>query len=184
LGEIVGMVMAYENRERNLWAVEQLNIQPMDRVLEIGFGPGVALQRAAALASTGFIAGVDVSDVMLRQASKRNAAAVHAGRMVLRHGTADALPFEAGSFDKVYAVNSLHHWRAKDKALREIWRVLKPEGVVAIVEQPRRAVPDTEVERLSEDFKTQLAAAGFGQFRVTQKRMKPAPTVCVLGKKS
>ena len=43
LGRLVGAIMAYENRERNNWAVRLLNIQSRDYVLEVGFGPGLAL---------------------------------------------------------------------------------------------------------------------------------------------
>ena len=57
--------MAYENRERNAWAVSLLKVQEADRVLEIGFGPGWAIERVAALASAGFVAGVEHSQTMV-----------------------------------------------------------------------------------------------------------------------
>src|SRR6266516_5174338 len=90
-GRAVGWIMATRgsNRERNIWAVGLLDVQPHDRVLELGFGPGVAVREFASRATSGLVVGVDHSEVMLRQARKRNAAAVRAGRVDLRVGTAE-----------------------------------------------------------------------------------------------
>jgi ubiquinone/menaquinone biosynthesis C-methylase UbiE len=66
------------NRQRNLWVVSLLDVQPTDRVLEIGFGPGLAIAELARRATRGHIYGIDHSEVMVRQASKRNAAAIRA----------------------------------------------------------------------------------------------------------
>ena len=54
-GNLAGMIMAYRpsNRQRNDWTIALLDIQPQDRVLEIGFGPGVAIEKLARLPSMG-----------------------------------------------------------------------------------------------------------------------------------
>ena len=69
LGNLAGMIMAWENRERNTWVIELLDVQRADYILEIGFGPGWAIQQAARLATEGLVAGVDASKTMVRQAS-------------------------------------------------------------------------------------------------------------------
>ena len=61
------------------WTISLLDIQAEDRILEIGFGPGVSVRRMSRLAVRGFIAGIDISDLMVRQARKRNAAAIREG---------------------------------------------------------------------------------------------------------
>src|SRR4051812_2684160 len=80
-GRVVGWVMAHRNSnvERNRWVVSLLEVQPADRVLEIGFGPGVAITELAARATQGQVYGIDHSQVMVEQASRRNAAAIRAG---------------------------------------------------------------------------------------------------------
>jgi ubiquinone/menaquinone biosynthesis C-methylase UbiE len=181
LGRMVGTIMAYENRERNLWAVSLLDIKPRDHVLEVGFGPGLAIHTAARLASEGLVAGVDSSEVMLRQARQRSAAAVRAGRVDLRLGSAEALPFPDGAFDKVFATNSLHHWPDPAAGLRELWRVLKPGGLVTIVEQPRGSATEAQVQALAEQRAAQLREAGFHDIRLEFKPMRPAASVGVLG---
>jgi ubiquinone/menaquinone biosynthesis C-methylase UbiE len=73
--------------ERNDWAVSLLKLQPTDRVLEIGFGPGVAIQKMSEFVKEGLIWGIDHSEVMLRQASKRNKEAISADRVRLLLGS-------------------------------------------------------------------------------------------------
>src|SRR6266566_3716781 len=111
-GRAAGWVMAKResNRKRNIWAVGLLDVQPDDRVLEIGFGPGVAVREVARRATSGLVVGIDHSEVMLRQARRRNAAAVRDGRVDLRLGSAEHLPGFDESFDKILAVNSLMFW--------------------------------------------------------------------------
>jgi ubiquinone/menaquinone biosynthesis C-methylase UbiE len=177
------MIMAYENRERNAWAVSLLKVQAADRVLEIGFGPGWAIERVAALAPAGFVAGVDHSQAMVQLAADRNAVAVRQGRVELRHGSALTLPYAAESFTKVVAVNSLHHWPSAPAGLHEAWRVLIPGGSLLIVEQPRVATSEAGLRELTQELTEQLASAGFGHIRSESKAMRPAASVAVIGVK-
>ncbi|HMF05224.1 MAG TPA: SAM-dependent methyltransferase, partial [Acidimicrobiia bacterium] len=67
-GRAAGWVMAHRgsNRKRNVWAAGLLDVQPEDRVLEIGFGPGIAIEATAGRATRGLVAGVDHSELMVR----------------------------------------------------------------------------------------------------------------------
>ena len=183
LGRLVGAIMAYENRERNNWAVRLLNIQSRDYVLEVGFGPGLAIQHVARIAVEGFVAGVDASEVMIQQARNRNAAAIQAGRVDLSHSSAAALPYRDNTFDKAFAVNSMHHWPDTAAGLSELRRVLKPGGLVAITEQPRGAVDEAAVREIAEKLIAKLSAAGFRQIRMEFRPMRPATSTCALGVK-
>lgn len=127
LGRFAGVLMARVDAD-DRWVVDLLDVQPDDRVLDVGCGPGVLIALAAARASRGLVAGVDPSGVMLRQAARRNAAAVREGRVVLRPGTAVALPFPDAHFTKVCSVHSLYFWPSVDEGLREARRVLAPGG--------------------------------------------------------
>lgn len=140
-GRAVGWLMAHRgsNRERNVWAVGLHEVQPDDRVLEVGFGPGIAIREFARRATHRLVVGVDHPEVMLRQARRRNAAAVRAGRVVLRLGSAESLPAFDAPFDKVIAVNSLLFWDDPVARLSELDRCLRPGGTIAIAFQPSRA---------------------------------------------
>src|SRR5215472_17429825 len=74
LGRLGGIIMARTNEECGSWVTELLDIGPSESVLEIGFGPGVIIQRLSNLA--GYVAGIDPSYEMLQQARARNADAI------------------------------------------------------------------------------------------------------------
>ena len=115
-GQVAGWVIAYRpsNRQRNGWVVSLLGVRPTDRVLEIGFGPGLAIaELSRRVGPSGHVYGVDHSYLMLRQATRCNAAAIQAGRVTLSQGTVEALPPALdGPFDAIVAVNSLGFWPA------------------------------------------------------------------------
>jgi ubiquinone/menaquinone biosynthesis C-methylase UbiE len=92
------------------WVTDLLEVRPNDKVLEVGFGPGVVIQRLARLAYAGHVAGIDRSREMVGQARTRNATAVQEGRVELRHGSVESLPFDDNRFDKALAINSMQYW--------------------------------------------------------------------------
>ena len=62
--------MAIVNREPNRIAIDALQIEPTDVVLELGFGPGRAIAELASLAYAGLVLGIDQSAAMIRQARR------------------------------------------------------------------------------------------------------------------
>src|ERR1035441_1683323 len=137
-GSVTGWVFAHRpsNRQRNGWVVSLLGVQPADRVLEIGFGPGLAVAELVR-AGAGHVYGIDHSGVMLRQASRRNAAAIRAGRVTLINASADQLPAALdGPFDAILAVNSLGFWPAPAERLADLRPRPAPRGGPAPL--PRR----------------------------------------------
>ena len=183
-GRAAGWVMATRgsNRRRNVWAVGLLDVQPDDRVLELGFGPGIAVGEMARRATNGRVVGVDHSEVMVRQARKRNAAAVRAGRVDLRLGNAESLPAFDESFDKILAVNSLMFWDNPVERLEELRGLLRPGGRVAIAFQPRGpGSTDDTAAQAGEDIAKQFTGAGFVDVHVETLELQPTNAVCVLG---
>lgn len=132
LGRLGGRIMARLNRDVAVWVIGLLDLRPSDKVLEVGFGPGVAIELLAGLLPSGKVSGIDASPEMVEQASARNMAAIRSGRVELRLGLAEKLPFADGSFDKTLAINSMQVWPDISAALREIARVTKPGGKVAL----------------------------------------------------
>ena len=150
LGAIVARIMRRSNAQLNLWMVELLQVAPGDRVLEIGFGPGVALAALLARASDGFVAGVDMSEDMVRQARSRNAAAIAAGRLDIRHGNAGCLPFDDATFDKVCGAHVIYFWADPVATVRELRRVLRPGGTLALAYFEREHAPPAAAKALSQ----------------------------------
>jgi len=181
-GRLVGWVFAHRrsNRQRNRWAVSLLDVQPTDRVLEVGFGPGIAVTELAGRASRGLVYGIDHSQLMVRQASRRNAAAIRAGRVNLTRASVDRLPSFGEPLDAILAVNTVAFWPDPVQRLRELRRLLRPAGRIALVSQPRcpGATRDTTT-RAAQELQDLLTRAGFVQIRIETLDLDP-PVACVL----
>ena len=171
LGRFIGNRMAQGNVYDAQWTITLLDIQPHDRVLEIGFGPGVSTQLAVEKASKGFVAGIDHSQTMVRVASRRNADAIRSGQLELKQGEVSSLPYPDESFDIAYSLHSIYFWQNPVDCLREIKRVLKPDGLLAITIQPKdRWVPNVDTSVMTLYFGREIASflseAGFQKVHV------------------
>lgn len=181
-GNVAGWVMGRRssNVQRNRWAVNLLDVQPTDRVIELGCGPGVALAALASRAARGLVVGVDHSAVMLRQARRRNAAAIGAGRVRLIQAPVEHLQQADGPFDAALAVNTVGFWSEPTVRLGELGRVLRPGGRIALVSQPRcPGATATTSAAAGDELAAMLSGAGFEDLRFETLNLDP-PAACVL----
>jgi ubiquinone/menaquinone biosynthesis C-methylase UbiE len=110
--------------------VEQLDIRPDDRVLEIGCGHGVAATFVCQRLEGGHLTAVDRSRKMIDAATRRNAEYVAAGKAEFLVATLEELDLGVRSFDKIFAVRVglFHSDPDRAHALVEPW--LAPGGAV------------------------------------------------------
>jgi SAM-dependent methyltransferase len=184
LGWFVGHLMAFKNGERSRWALELLAARAGERVLELGFGPGVDVRRLArAVGSSGHVAGVDPSAEMLRQARARNRAASDDGLVDLRVGHAGELPFERGAFDAVYSTNSAQFWPDLARGTSELCRVLRPGGRALLVVQPMwRGASEADTLKWGEKLELVLQGAGFASVTTFTRQLRPVAAVACVGR--
>jgi ubiquinone/menaquinone biosynthesis C-methylase UbiE len=181
-GHLAGVIMAIENRGRNRWAISHLALEPDDRVLEIGFGPGWSIAEMSKHVTRGKIVGVDASEAMVSQASQRNRAAILQGRVELHRASAGQLPLDTETFDKVLTINSLPFWDDGAQGLGEIRRVLRPNGKLVVVLQPVWVKKDTQVQQVAQELVDGLERAGFRDVHLEKLPAKP-PILGALGEK-
>lgn len=107
--------------------VAAARLRPGMRVLDVACGTGVLTVAAAKAVSPGGTAvGVDLNPGMLTVARSK------APQIVWREARAEALPLESADFDAVVSQFGLMFFQDKESAIREIWRVLRPGGHLAI----------------------------------------------------
>ena len=181
--------MARANAALNEWTLALLDLQPTDRVLELGCGPGHVLRRASELARQGFVAGIDHAPAMLRQAQAQNAAGIRAGRVEVRLGDASqALPYDDAAFERAYAVQLLYFLPDPLPVLCELCRVLRTGGVLAMtvraaerLAQSRFAQTGVYTLWSEPEIEALFREAGFEDVRFERRRFKRGPAICVLG---
>lgn len=137
------------------WAEELIRVadpQPGERVLDVGTGTGIVVRHLAPLVGdAGRVDALDLNPAMLalaREIAKREGLAV-----TFVEGSADALPFDAGSYDLVTCAQSLQYFSDRVQALSEMRRVLVSGGRAicscwsVIEDQPLMAALAPIVER-------------------------------------
>jgi len=172
LGRLGGSFMARSNRVAADWIINLLEIQPSDCVLEVGFGPGVALELLSKEVTDGKVTGVDISQEMVSMATKRNQEEITSGKVELKQASVMTLPYEDNQFGKALSINSMHLWPNVETGLKEVYRVMQPSGIIALGFTPRARL------RLSQDeIIDMLEASGFKNIRIKKKE----GLICVLG---
>ena len=175
VGRLCGWLMAALNADMERAAIEQLRLSGCEHVLEIGFGPGVGVKVLTQRLPAGFVAGVDPSEVMVHQARRRCREALAQGRVDLRIGTASALPWDNGRFDAVCSVNNVQFWEELDSDLREVHRVTRSGGRLAISVHEwaaREKIPDGTAAgcALGDGLASVLETVGFSDVKAWKRR--------------
>ena len=191
LGWLAGEQMVRQHRTETGWTVNLLDIQPADAVLEVGFGAGRGIKLAAEKAHEGHVIGIDLSEAMVRAATRRNARAIKAGHVALSQGTITALPFEGQYFDKLMTIHTLYFWAEPSPVISELYRVLKTGGKMVITLSPGRINAQGEVEVwaplqaiVEEQVMPGMQQEGFKEVRLEQgPTSRQYTSVAIIGEK-
>ncbi|KAF7252967.1 hypothetical protein EG68_09063 [Paragonimus skrjabini miyazakii] len=202
-------------------AVEMSELSPGQHVLEIGFGPGhgilFAAERVAPLTvkylreqnhlqrvlfqlrpptlcfpSDGHVQGVDISEYMVKHAMRLNKPLIRAGAVSLKLASVDHLPMLSSTIDACFHVNCFYFWHNLPYSLRQIWRVLRPNGRLVTTFRPQRLKRHVErgwlrygrVDPVA--YALALEACGFSQvewFRDQVWTKSTDPYECIVARK-
>jgi len=125
---LIGHIMSAETAAANGEALKLLDLQPGDCLLEVGFGHGRTMERAAEALTTGFVAGIDLSREMVVMAEHRCRRLIREGKVAVAVGDSVHLPFPDLRFDKALSAHTIYFWPNPLVHLREIRRVLRYGG--------------------------------------------------------
>lgn len=130
-GAITARVYRLLNRnpKSNRIIVDLLELTPDDRVLEIGCGPGAAVEVAAQRIGAERVAALDPSPTFVDMVRKRVPGAD------VRVGGATEIPFDDGTFTVIWSIASMHHWPSRDPALAVQAAKLARGGRLVIAER-------------------------------------------------
>lgn len=121
----------------NQLTIEHLELKKNDQVLEIGMGNGFFVKDIFKAYPSFHYTGCDVSETMVLEAARLNEPLIRNGSANFVLSTAESLPFQMATFDKVFSVHTIYFWETPSRVLAEIHRVLKPGGELTIVIRPK-----------------------------------------------
>ena len=185
LGWLAGRIMSKRtsNVERTLATIDLLSLDPASRVLEIGHGPGVGLERVLQVVTDRSVVGLEQSTTMRSMAARRNKGAVDSGRLTLVTADAEQPPKDVGQFDAIFSSNVWQFWSDPVSTLAR-WRPhLASGGVMAVTFRPPHPKAD-EAEALAAGDRIigHLSEAGYVDVRLETIPIGDVPAVCGLGR--
>ncbi|MBB5182284.1 thioesterase, FlK family [Catenisphaera adipataccumulans] len=111
------------------WALDHMEWNPKDKVLDIGCGGGMTLKRLKEAMPDAALYGIDYSKTSVDTARALNA---DHPDIQIEQASVEKLPFENDTFDKIVTVESFYFWPDPAQNLHEAVRVLKPSGTLMI----------------------------------------------------
>ncbi|MEA5450099.1 methyltransferase domain-containing protein [Leptolyngbya sp. CCNP1308] len=187
-GRLLLKFLNRRNATLNDLVLETLQLQPGDRLLEVGFGGGDLIDKLVATGKPSQVVGVERSPDAIEICKRRFQPLIDQGRVELHQASAEALPFATQQFSQVCTVNTLYFWANAPQVLGECYRVLQPGGRLVIgyaskaylerqglTQQGFSAYETSEVEAL-------LHAAGFTAISTRgDQRDRPSEIFCTSG---
>ncbi len=122
------LVFNHENQHMEDFALECMDPQKDDHILEIGFGHGRLISKMLPKIKEGKLHGIDISEQMVKVTTNRNKDSVDSGELTLKQASIADIPYPDGHFDKVFTCNTIYFWPDPADNIREVKRVLKPNG--------------------------------------------------------
>lgn len=189
-GRIINRFMNSVNKKMNVAAVTALQLQPNHKVIDVGFGGGIALDYMTQKVNNGMVVGLEMSKISLTQARHKYRNLIKKGRIKLVNGANVQMPFYDNQFDRVNSINTVYFLNALLDNFKEIYRILKPSGMAVIGFRP----PE-EMKKLSftkKGFKLYgkktiilyLKSVGFKEIQIMEMNDGHLGYVCVTATKN
>ena len=184
-------MMARQTSAAIPWTLGRLELDPSHHVVDVGFGRGDSLAALLDHVPDGHVAGVEMSETMLTDATKRFRQAIQRRQLSL-HPTEDGtLPIPDTSFDRAVTLNTVYITEDPTALFRELYRVLVPGGKAAITFPERRGFAEfpparTEGFFLHElsDLEAAMSTAGFVDVATHSNPGLPLEPQCLVGNRS
>jgi SAM-dependent methyltransferase len=132
LGKLVAKMMDKRNKNFYSEIIDLLKLKDGDKVFEIGYGSGMGLNMLATAGKDINIYGIDFSELMVAEASKRNKSFIDNHKVNIQFGDLLTADFAQQKFDKIFCVNVIYFWEDLIPVFQKILSMLNTDGIFCI----------------------------------------------------
>lgn len=132
------MNVANDNMIRN--AIAQIEINDGSKILEIGPGNGTHIKYLFEINSAIKYHGIDVSELMVEEATKLNSAFTTSEKAVFELTDGEKIAHSDAAFDSIFTANTIYFWKNPEEYIQEIFRVLKPNSAFILAFIPKEVM--------------------------------------------
>jgi cyclopropane fatty-acyl-phospholipid synthase-like methyltransferase len=145
--------------------IKDLDLQPGDKLLEIGYGPGLGINMIAKACTSCIIHGIDFSKLMYQRARRYNKQYLDDSSVLLQYGDFLKTPVVSSEYDKIFCLNVVYFWNELQEPFKKVLSLLKAGGTFYIYMADRDALkkaPDAVFNKYSiEQVVDALKSVGF-----------------------
>ncbi|MBQ2666711.1 class I SAM-dependent methyltransferase [Methanobrevibacter sp.] len=135
--------MNENHREISEFAFECIDVGENDKILDIGCGGGVNIEKFLKLTENN-VDGLDYSELSVSESVKRNKDSVDSGRCKVIHADVSDMPLGDESYDLVSAFETIYFWPEIQETFKEVSRIIKKSGRFMIAQGTDGNHPDDE----------------------------------------
>lgn len=128
IGKVCCIIMNIMNKSMYHNVANRITLSSNSKLLDIGYGNGYFIHKLYHKSKSNFY-GIDISEDILKNASKKNKKGIARKKVHLEIGDCCNMSYRDNFFDVVTSVNTIYFWNDTKKGLSEIYRVLKKDGV-------------------------------------------------------
>ena len=164
------------------WGITYISIELDDVILDIGCGGGGNVKTLAKLVPKGKVYGIDYSEVSVKVSKKVNKNYIEKGKVSIKHGSVSSLLFEEETFNIVTGFEAYYFWHDLINDLKEIYRVLKPNGEIFLINEAYRCKDERLLKRnecwaklgdfklhTPEEFRSLIQDAGYSEVEIFEE---------------
>jgi len=163
------------------WTIRQLQLQPYQHILEVGYGSGRHLAEVARTIKIGFLAGIDSSIPLYRQACRRNKAFIRQDLMQLHIGQLYELPYPAHYFHTIYSCGIHRSWNNVVTESLRLAALLRIGGRLVLLSPPRPDRNEEDIRMEAARLQAAYLAAGLTDIHTEYREFSSGTGVAVTG---
>ncbi|MBO1626064.1 class I SAM-dependent methyltransferase [Bacillus arachidis] len=162
------------------WALQKINIPKDSIILDIGCGGGRTIHTLSKINTSGKIYGIDYSEKAVESSIKSNITDVKNEKVIIRKASVSSIPYHNEFFNLITAFQTHYFWPDLENDIKEVFRVLKPNGSFMIVAETFKINYHMQKFKTTEELVDLFSKTGFQHVKCYEEK----GCLCIVGSKS